>query len=325
MMLIGQILLLIVACLVLIKSTEMIVASIKQLARKIGVGSFGITAFILAVATSLPELVVGITASIEGLPTVVLGNVLGSNIADITLVIGGAAIAGGMVRVTGEALKRDVIMVFGAALLPVLLIEDLVLSRSDGLVLLAVYVFFVMTILKKHTREVGERAFDESPMHKLLMVVTRERGRGDLLRFVGGIALLLTSSHFIVQLSKGIALGLGIPILIVGLFLVAIGTSLPELVFEMKAVVSGNTSMALGDLLGSVVANATLVLGISSVISPIRLPDGLAPYLTAIGAFIVMYLTFIFMSRSKSSLSRWEGAVLLFMYFAFTLLEIGGV
>lgn len=317
--------LLIFFCLILIKSTEMIVASIKYLAKRMGIGKYGITAFVLAFATSLPELVVGITASYEGISSIVLGNVLGSNIADISLVIGGAAVAGGVVKVIGQAIKRDLILVFGAALLPLLLIEDLIISRSDGLVLLAVYVFFVATILRKHTSEVGKYALKESAIHRLLSIVTNGRGRNDMIKFVGGVVLLLFSSHMIVKLSENIAIGMGIPVLLVGLFLIAIGTSLPELVFEMKAVLSGNTSMALGDLLGSVVANATLVLGISAIISPITLPDGLGPYLTAIGAFVVMYLIFLWFSSSKSRITRWEGLTMILLYLLFIFIEFGRV
>ena len=320
-----QIALLVVFCVTLIKSTEAIIVSIKHLARRMKVSSFGITAFILAFATSLPELIVGITASIEGIPEVVVGNILGSNIADISLVIGGAALAGGTLKVTGKAIKRDLYLVFGAAMLPVLLIEDLVLSRSDGIVLLIVYLFFVVTVMRGHARAVGEHAFGESPMHRLLLAVTRKGGRGDFVKFVMGAAGLLISSHLIVQLAKGIASGLGVPILVIGLFLVAVGTSLPELVFEMKAVVAGRAQMALGDLLGSIVANATMILGISAVINPIRLSNGLAPYLTAIGAFVLLYGLFFFFSRSKSKLTRWEAMALILVYFGFVVLELGRV
>jgi len=317
-----QVALLIVFCLTLVKSTEIIVVAVRNLARRSRLGTFSVTAFILALATSLPELVVGITASIEGLPEVVLGNILGSNIADISLVIGGAAIAAGSLRVSGAALKRDIYMTFGAAILPVLLIADHVLSAADGLVLLVVYVFFVMTILRKHAREVGEQAMSESPMKRLLLTVSKRGGRTDLLKFLLGVGFLVLSSHMVVQLAQDISLGLKLPILLVGLFLVAVGTSLPELVFEMKAVLAHQTSMAYGDLLGSIVANATLITGVSAVIHPIRLDNGLTPYYTAIGVFVLLYLLFILFGRSKSKLTRWEGMILLFVYFGFVVIEL---
>jgi len=326
MLVIGQVLLLLLFSFGLIKSTELIVAAIRKMVRRSKVGGFGVTAFILALATSLPELVVGITASIEGLPQVVLGNVLGSNIANVSLVIGGAAIAGGKLRVAGETLKRDLYLVFGVAVLPLLLIADSTLSRADGVVLLIVYVLFVTTVLKKHTRAIGKHVMEESPVKRLFLAVAKRGGRGDLVRFLLGVVGLLLSSHMIVQLSEMIALGLGLPILIIGLFLVAIGTSLPELVFEMKAVVSGQIGMVWGDLLGSVVANATLVLGLSSVIAPMKLNGtGLAPYSLAIGSFVMLYSLFVYFARSKSRLERWEGVVLLLLYFGFVVLELGRV
>jgi len=323
----AQVVLLVGFCVGLVKSTGLVVGTIKRLARWTGMGSFGLTAFILALATSLPELMVGITASLEGLSSVVLGNVLGSNIADISLVIGGAAVAAGSLRVTGEALKRDLYLTFGAAILPLLLIEDLTLSRSDGVVLLVVYVLFVATILRKHNRAIGEHALAEGSVRRLLLTVTRRGGRGEAGRFVLGVIGLLVSSHMIVQLSKVIALGLGLPVLLIGLFLVGVGTSLPELVFEMKAVRQGYILMAFGDLLGSVVANATLVLGVSAVICPISIAGngGLDPYTLAIGTLVVLYGLLIAFARSKSRLEWWEGIILIMLYFAFVVIELGRV
>lgn len=326
MLVVGQVLLLLLFSFGLIKSTELIVAAIRRMVRRSKLGSFGVTAFVLALATSLPELVVGITASIEGLPEIVLGNVLGSNVANVSLVIGGAAIAGGKLRVAGETLKRDLYLVFGVAVLPLLLIADLILSRADGVVLLIVYVLFVTIVLKKHTRAIGKHVMEESAVKRVFLTVVKRGGRGDLVRFLVGVGGLLISSHMIVQLSKLIAIEMGLPVLIIGLFLVAIGTSLPELVFEMKAVVSGQVGMVWGDLLGSVVANATLVLGLSAVIAPMKLNgDGLAPYGMAIGAFVLLYSLFVYFARSKSRLERWEGIVLLLLYFGFVMVELGGV
>lgn len=326
MLVAGQILLLILFCVGLVKSTEVIVGAIKKLARRSRLGSFGVTAFVLALATSLPELMVAVTASIEGLSNVVLGNVLGSNIADISLVIGGATLAAGTLRVTGEALKRDIYLTFGAAILPLLLIADLTLSRADGVVLLVVYALFVGTILRKHTKEIGEHALEEAPMRRLLVAVMHRGGRSDALHLGLGVAGLLLSSHMIVQLSKMIALEMGLPILLIGLFLVAIGTSLPELAFELKAVREGHVSMAFGDLLGSVVANATLVLGIAALIRPINLNGtGLAPYAMAIGVLVLLYLCFMYFARSKSRLERWEAMILLLLYFGFVVIELGRV
>jgi len=325
MLVVGQVLLLLLFSFGLIKSTELIVAAIKRMVRRSKLGSFGVTAFVLALATSLPELVVGITASVERLPEVVLGNVLGSNIANISLVIGGAAIAGGKLRVAGERLKRDLYLVFGVAVLPLLLIADSTLSRADGVVLVIVYILFVTTVLKKHTRAMGLHVLEESPVKRLFMAVTKRKGRGDLVRFLVGVGGLLISSHMIVQLSKLIAIQMKLPVLIIGLFLVAIGTSLPELVFEMKAVVSGQVGMVWGDLLGSIVANATLVLGLSAIIMPMKLNEnGLAPYGMAIGAFVLLYSLFVYFARSKSRLERWEGVVLMLLYFGFMVIELGG-
>lgn len=325
MLVAAYIILLLLACLGLVKSTELVVAAIKQLARRGRVGAYGITAFILALTTSFPELFVGIMASITGAQSVVLGNVIGSNIADISIVIAIPAIMGGGLAIGGKSLKRDFGLVFVAGILPMLLLEDLTLSRSDGLIMIGVYAMFVTTILAKHVKEVGKGAMQESPVKRLLMALMATRARGDLGRFILGIAGLLVSSHLIVKLAEQVAVGMGLPLLVVGMFLVAFGTSLPELAFGIRSVLSRSAEMAVGNLLGSVVANATLILGISALIRPITLSArGHLPYMAATATFVVVYLLFAYFTVSRGKLSRTEAMILLMLYFGFVFWEVRG-
>ena len=324
-MITAQILLLVVLCLVLIYSTSMIVRSLKSLARASHLGAYGLTAFVLAISTSLPELVVSIVASLEGKTSLILGNIIGSNIADLSLVIGGAAVLGGSLKVSGIVLKRDIYLTGAAGLLPIFLIADGTLSQADGVVLLVIYFMLVTTFLRSHQRSLAVHALFGSPVKRLLMAVTHHNGHNGVWRFALGIGLLLISSHFIVRLSTALAMSTGLSTLFIGLFIVSIGTSLPELAFEIKAISSGHAAMALGDLLGSVVANSTLILGIASLIRPLTLShQGLVPYGTAIFTFTIMYLCFIFFIKSKKKLEWWEGLVLVSLYFVFVLVEYLG-
>src|SRR3989339_1199259 len=145
-----QITALIALCLILIYATSLIIRSIKTIAKSSGLGAYGITAFILAISTSLPELVVSIVASIEGNTSLVLGNIIGSNIADLSLVIGGASIIGGSLKITGVILRRDIYLTGAAGFLPLFLIADGNLSRADGVVLLVIYFIMVTTFLHSH-------------------------------------------------------------------------------------------------------------------------------------------------------------------------------
>ncbi len=313
---------LILLCLGLIYSTSLIIASIKSLAIKSRLGAYGITAFILAISTSLPELIVSIVAAFEGNTSLVLGNIIGSNIADLSLVIGGAAILGGSLGVTGSILSRDIYLTGAAGFLPIFLIADGTLSRPDGIVLLVIYIVMISTFLRSHHKSLAQNALARSPIQRLLAVVTSGHSNGSLFKFLFGVALLLTSSHLIVRLSTALANSTGLTTLFIGLFIVSIGTSLPELAFEIKAVLSGQVKMALGDLLGSVVANSTLILGLAAIIRPLTLTHrGLIPYGLAIGAFTLMYFAFIAFIRSKKKLEWWEGLILLSGYVLFALLE----
>lgn len=321
-MIIYQIAGLIFLCLGLIYSTSLIITSIKKLALKSRLGAYGITAFILAISTSLPELIVSIVASIEGNTSLILGNIIGSNIADLSLVIGGAALIGGSLKVTGNILSRDIYLTGAAGFLPIFLIADGTLSRPDGVILLVIYLVMTTTFLRSHHSSLAQHALSRSPMQQLLSIIKNGHGKGSIRTFLFGVALLLTSSHLIVRLSTYLAESSGLSTLFIGLFIVSVGTSLPELAFEIKAVLGGQAKMALGDLLGSVVANSTLILGLAAVIHPLTLTQrGLLPYGLAIGAFTVIYFSFISFVKTKKKLEWWEGLILMAGYMIFALLE----
>ncbi len=156
----GEVILLIGMVFLLVKSTEMLIGVLRHLAKFGGVGKFGLTAFLLALATSLPELVVGIVSALEGDPTIALGNVLGSNIADLSIVIGGVALFGGGIVVKGKFIQRDLFLSFLAGSLPLLMLIDGRLTRWDGLVLLMVYVVYVIAVLGERERKLGEEELE---------------------------------------------------------------------------------------------------------------------------------------------------------------------
>lgn len=322
-MIAAQIAGLVFLCLILIYATSLIVSSLKNLARAAHLGAFGLTAFILAISTSLPELVVSLVSAIENNTSLILGNIIGSNIADLTLVIGGATLFGGSLKVSGTILSRDIYLTGAAGLLPIFLIADGTLAATDGIVLLVTYIIMVSTFLRSHQHALATHALSVSPSQRILALVTHPNGHDRaLIKFIGGVGILLLSSHFIVQLATALSLNSGLSNLFVGLFIVAVGTSLPELAFEIKALISRNAHMALGDLLGSVIANSTLILGLSSLINPLTLTHrGLWPYALAILFFTLIFGVFAYFIRSKKRLEWWEGLILLGFYALFVFCE----
>lgn len=321
-MILINILLLVLFSLILIKAAEWVIVSLRRIARKSKFSVFAVSAIILAVGTSLPELFVGITSAIEGTPNISLGVVLGSNIANIALVVGLVAIILGKINVHGEYLKRDVFMALVAGLLPLALMADGILGRVDGLVLLFVYAAYISSFFKDKIKEITNEHGRESFFYKFMREInhidadiTREYGK----LFVS-LALLLFSSQMIITASKQIALFLNVPIFVIGLIFLATGTSLPELVFSLKSVKGGEPKMFFGNLLGSTIANSTLVVGVTALISPIYIV-AFTDYRNAVIAFIVVFIIFWLFIRSKHRLDRWEGIILVLMYLVFIMIE----
>jgi cation:H+ antiporter len=140
-------------------------------------------------------------------------------------------------------------------------------------------------------------------------------------KLILAVIVLLVAAEMMVKLAGAIAISLKVSTFLIGLFLLAVGTSLPELSLEIESIRKRQVGMALGDLFGSVVANATLILGLVALINPIRLSNGIQEYALAAAVFGVMFLLFWGFIKSKKKLERWEGLVLVLAYLAFVVLE----
>jgi cation:H+ antiporter len=264
---------------------------------------------------------VGVLAALEGKAGLSLGNVIGSNIANLSLIMGGAAMLSGTLRASDEFIKRHVYYVFLIGSLPMLLMIDQKITRIDGLILIIIYFLYVIGEMKSGRHPI-KRMNEGQWWHKAIVVLSRARVKRGMLMLIGGVLGVLISAEVIVRCSGLLANMLGIPVLIVGLFLVAVGTSLPELAFGMVAIRKHEAAMALGNVFGSVVVNATLVLGLTALIQPIALNGGLVPYLVASIAFIVIFFIFWWLIWTKHRLERWEGAFLVVIYAIFAYLEL---
>ena len=305
-------LLLVIFSFLLIKSSDILVSSLQRLATTTHLGKFALTSFVVALATSLPELFVGVAAALEGKPDLSLGNVIGSNIANLSLVIGGTALVGGGMQIVGSFLKKDVFYTFLAGSAPLILLLDNYLSRIDGLILLAVYGWYVATVLhlKDHSHH----------FNGILKRLESRKSETALSLLFLGVILLIFSADMLVKVSYQLAKIFHVPLLLVGLFLVSIGTTLPELSFGIKARRSNQVAMVFGNLLGSVVANSSLILGIVALIAPIKIVY-LQEYLLATVFFVVIFAVFYFFVRSKRRLERWEGGLLFLLYLLFAAVE----
>jgi len=318
----GSIFLIIILSLVLIKSADWVIVAIRRISKDSKTAIFTISALILALGTSFPELFVGITSAIEGEPNLALGVVIGSNIANITLVAGFTALVVGRIKVHGNYLKREVWIALVAGVLPLILVLDTKLSRVDGLILLVVYFAYASSFFRARFIQIGEEQKEENFIYRFVRKfynIDSEKRR-EFGRLFVGIAVLLFSADAIVKLSSAIAVSFNIPLFVIGLIVIAVGTSLPELAFSLRSIKDRRPSMFFGNLLGSTIANSTLVIGLVSVIHPIEINDT-SKYLIAAVSFVFIYIAFWQFIRSKHRLDRREAVVLILLYVAFLVVE----
>ncbi len=301
----------IASCIGLVIFGALLVKSLSRLAAFLRMSEFIVAFAIMALATSLPELFVAINASIMKNSALVIGNVIGSNIANLTLIAGIAIILGRGISTKSKLIKKDAYwMVFICVLAVILMFLGRTLSRLDGIILLAVFIFYFIYMLK--TRK--------GYQHKFKNHVTRWQGIGWFVLFVLALPLLYFASTQVVVFAKALSAGLALPLIFIGLFFVALGTSLPELAVEVAAVRTGHSDMALGNLIGSVVMNSTLVLGIAALISPIT--SNFFLFLTSSIFMIVICTIFAVFLETKGKLHWKEGIVLLMMYILFLIVEL---
>lgn len=297
------------ACIILVLSGAILVKTLSKIAKFLKFSEFVIGFIIMAFATSLPELFVGITSALAKNSALLLGTIIGSNIADLTFVIGIAVILARGINAK-KHIKRDTIYMFLIMLTPlVLMLIGNKLSRIDGIILLFIFLYYSWRMLKERKRFKKEI---EDNVKRWKVIISS-------FLFILSLVLLFLSAKYVVEYAILLSIELALPVILIGLFLVAIGTSLPELVFETNAVLSGHSDLALGDLIGSVIVNSTLVLGVTALIYPIT-ANFLVFFSSAIFMIIVgfLFLTFIY---SGSKLDWREGASLILLYVFFIIVE----
>jgi cation:H+ antiporter len=310
----------------LIKATDILTINLKALAQTTKLGQLAVAGSILALATSLPELSISVAAAFAGQPSLALGNVLGANLLNLSLVVGGASLLAGSVAVKGKFMRQDIFYTFLAGAAPMLLLFDRKLGRLDGFILLSIYGFYNIWVLNGHKKQQQvldkhESSVKDSLDHLLIRHFKSRRTRKELAWVFIGTALLLFSAEVLVKAAGQIAVALHLPILLVGLFLVSLGTTLPELAFSIRAIRKKMPQMVFGNILGSVVANGTLIIGLTALISPIQIV-AFKQYLLATMAFVVIFAFFYLFTLTKHKLDRWEGLFLLMLFIAFAFLEL---
>lgn len=300
------------ACILLIAAGAVLLRSLSRLAAFLRMNEF-IAAFILmAFCTSLPELFIGINSALAGKPALSLGNVIGSNIIELTLVSGIAIVLARGIRIERGFMRKEVYgMVLLAALPMLLMFLGRELSRLDGLILLGAFaIYFYEMISSKHAR--FHKEMKEKDSHWIAL--------GTLILFLASAAALYYSAKWVVSYGAELAGALGLPPLLIGLFFVALGTTLPDLTFSARAVLSKHSTLAIGDLVGAVVVNSTVVLGVVALICPIT--NSFALFVTSAAFLIAITFLFATFTASGDRLTWREGVSLIMFYVVFVLVEL---
>jgi cation:H+ antiporter len=286
------------------------VKSIDKISKFLGISEFTASFIIIAFATSIPELFIGVSSAIQGNPSLSLGNVIGANIIDLTLLTGIFILMAKGINLKSERIDKELYFMWGSIiLLVVMYLIGNEISRIDGGILLFLFAINNYRMIKKKSRYTAK---SKNKISKL-------EGITSAFIFIFSIGVLLFSSKYIVKYSHLIALDLNIPEIIIGLFLISIATTLPELIFGINAVRLGHKEMAIGNQSGTVFANITLILGIVAIINPIT--SAMLPFVVS-GIFLILaasiFVTFI---ESGRKLDIYEGVSLIILYLAFIIIQ----
>ena len=272
------------------------------LARRMNVPEIIIGLTIVAAGTSAPELFVSLVSALKGTPDLAVGNVVGSNTMNAMLIVGCAAMVAPM-TISRSTVKKDIPFSVGASVLHILLAVDSFLGRVDGIILLLGFaVFMAYTLMQAKTGSTDEVQAETSPVWK------------NIVYLVGGLLGLVLGSNLFVDSASSVAYALDISEGVVGLTVVAGGTSLPELATSVVAARKGQSAIAIGNVIGSNVFNILLILGLTATISPMEI-EGITTIDMAV-MLISVALVWMF-SFTRYTVERWEGAVLVGGYLVY--------
>ncbi len=291
--------------------TGLIVGSTDKISRKLGIPSFAISFVILGILTSTPELAVGLTSIAEGQPEIFVGNLLGGIIILFLLIIPLLAVAGNGIKLDHGLDNYTVLFCLLVILAPSLLILDKRVTNEEGALLVLLYLILLYFVLRKE-------GFLDRSNTKLLEI--KSYSLIDIFKILGGVALVFISSHIIVDKTISFAEIFRISPFYISLLALSLGTNLPELSIAVRAIALKKKAIAFGDYLGSAAANV-LLFGMFTLLN-------IGEVLTVNGfyvmfAFMFSALTlFYFFSKSKNTLSRGEGLILLGIYAVFVFSEI---
>lgn len=296
-----------VALFVLVRGADYFVEGSTKIGAHFGLSKFAIGVFIVGFGTSLPELASSIAGVLSGAPEIVLANVIGSNITNILLIVGVLATLRA-VKISKNLLLTELPIFVIASVHFIVSVYDGALDQLEALLLLATFAAYVWYLFVESKEELIEGESVERPRSLTMPVVWT----------VAGLGAVLVGAHYTVEMALNIAAGFAIPIGLISIAAIAIGTSLPELFVSLRAVKSGETEMAVGNIFGSNSFNILIVAGISGLFSDLPADE----IVMTIGLPIFIAASFVlFVIGLSRQIMRWEG-IMLVVFFVFFMAKL---
>ncbi len=297
----------------LVLGAEWLVKGASRLAAALGISPLVIGLTVVAYGTSAPEMAVSVKSAWAGQPDLALGNVVGSNIFNVLFILGASSLITPLV-VSSQLIRLDVPIMIGLSVLTLLLAGDGSIGRLDGAVLFAGAVAYSAFQIRQSRRESAairdEYAQEYGPK--------RSSTAANLAMIGAGLALLVLGSRWLVNGAVAFAQVLGVSELVIGLTIVAAGTSLPEVATSILAALRGERDIAVGNVVGSNIFNILAVLGLAGLVAPSGLPAPAALLRFDLPVMIAVALACLPIFASGALIARWEGALFLFYYAGYT-------
>lgn len=309
---------------VLVLGAELFVRGASRLAALVGISPLIVGLTVVAFGTSAPEVAVSVQAGLEGQGGIALGNIIGSNISNLLLILGISAMVAPLV-VSLRLIKLEVPLLLGISVIVFFLAVDRRISRLEGLLLLTGAVLYTVFLIWQYRREnppgVSEdrAALAEYPSRLTIPVDTRRVWLQNILLLLVGLVSLVFGARWLVHGASGMARVLGVSELVIGLTVVAVGTSLPELATSIAAAMRGERDMAIGNVIGSNLFNLLLVMGSGAIVAPQGLPVPSSSISFDIPVMIAVTAASLPIFFSGYVISRWEGLLLFGYYGAYIL------
>lgn len=314
-MFLFNVLIFIFSCALIAFSSKWLIGAISKIAKFLGWKEFIVAFFLMALGASVPNFFVGIMSALNKIPELSFGDIIGGNVIQIALLGGLAALISRKgLSAQSRMVQGSAIFTIGAAILPLILALDSNLSRSDGIILILSFFGYIFWLF--HKKERFEKIYDG---------VSNKIGLSFLLKniflFILSSLLLLLAAKGIVQSSIFFADYLNFPLVLVGILIVSLGNSIPDLSFVIHAARKSEDWLILGDLMGGVIITATLVLGIVALIFPFQITDFAAVTIGRI-FLIISAVFFLICLRTGEKITKKEALFLLGIYITFVLVEI---